>query len=67
MVAKAAHPRGARSARGHFKKFLALKNLACYMVLNLVYNNAAKSRIYDGGVQIEPHNRQIYDTGVLVE
>ena len=65
-MANMAHPRGARSARGHLKGALALKKLAGYKVQNYY---AAKSPIslYDTGVLVEPHNSQIYDTGVLVE
>ena len=62
-VEKVVHPPGARWVTVTYKRALALKNLVGYMVL---YYNATKSCICDTGmlVEVEPHNRQICDSGV---
>ena len=65
IVEKVAHPRGARSARGHLQKGPGLEGF--WLATWCFHYNATKSCIYDTGVLVEPHNRQIYDTGVLVE
>ena len=65
-MANVAHPRGARSARGHLKGVLTLKNLAGYKVLNY-YAEKSRISLCDTGVLVEQHKSQIYDTGVLVK